>query len=70
MSDISRDNRVNIDNDDIQMGHIQSRNDMHYTIRGVNLVMMTREGNRIIGEDSFIENIWIEKLKKIVSCYQ
>lgn len=69
MSDVSRDNRISIDNDDIQMGHIQSRRDNHFTIRGVNLVMMTREGNRIIGEDSFVENDWIEKLKKIVSCY-
>jgi hypothetical protein len=69
MADITRDNRVNIDLDDIQMGHIQSRNDSHFTIRGANLLMMTREGNRIIGEESFIDNIWIEKLKKIVRCY-
>jgi hypothetical protein len=69
MADISRDNRVLIDLDDIQMGHIESRSDQHFTIRGLNLTMMTREGNRIIGEDSFVENLWIEKLKKIVSCY-
>ena len=69
MADVERDNRVNIDDNDIQMGHIASRNDDCFTIKGTNLVMMTREGNRIIGEYSFIEDEWINALKRIVSYY-
>ena len=52
---------------DVQMGHISSRTNECYTIRGTNLVMMTREGNRIIGEDSLIENDWLNRLRGI-SC--
>jgi len=69
VSDPTRDNRIEIDPDDIQMGHIKSRNDNYFSVRGTNIVMMTRYGNRIIGEDSFTENVWIEKLKKIVNQY-
>jgi hypothetical protein len=69
MADITRDNRIAIDDNDIQMGHICSRKDNKFTICGVNLVMMTREGNRIVGEDSFLEDIWINKLRHIISFY-
>jgi len=69
VSDPSRDNRININPEDIQMGHIKSRNDMYFTVRGLNITMMSRYGNRVIGEDSFIENIWIDKLKNIIKHY-
>ena len=69
MADVTRDNRIAIDDNDIQMGHICSRKDDKFTICGVNLVMMTREGNRIIGEDSFLEDVWINKLRHIISFY-
>ena len=58
-ADISRDNRINIDQNDIQMGHIVPRNNNEYTIRGTNLLMMTREGNRAVGENDYMENNWI-----------
>jgi len=69
VSDPSRDNRIDIDAEDIQMGHIKSRNDNYFSVRGTNIVMMSRYGNRVIGEDSFIENVWIDKLKNIVKHY-
>ena len=58
-ADTSRDNRVNIDQNDIQMGHILPRNNNEYTIRGTNLLMMTREGNRAVGENDYLDNEWI-----------
>ena len=66
IADITRDNRFDIHPHDIQLGHISSRCDECYTIYGTNLLMMTREGNRIIGEYSFIENEWIQVLSEIV----
>ena len=66
ISDITRDNRVEIEQEDIQMGHIISRTDRQFTTRGLNVVMMSREGNRIIGEDNFEKNDWLVKLEKIV----
>ena len=66
ISDITRDNRVEIEQEDIQMGHIISRTDRLFTTRGLNVVMMSREGNRIIGEDNFEKNDWLVKLEKIV----
>lgn len=69
VSDPERDNRIVIEPEDIQMGHIKSRNDEYFSVRGTNIVMMSRYGNRVIGEDSFIENIWIEKLKNIIKNY-
>ena len=67
VADITRDNRTIIDKYDIQMGHISSRCNECYTIYGTNLVMMTREGNRIIGEYSFIEDEWLNVLRTILS---
>jgi len=66
VSDPSRDNRIIIDDKDIQMGHIKSRSDNYFSVRGTNIVMMTREGNRIIGENSYIKDIWLNKLKNII----
>jgi hypothetical protein len=56
IADITRDNRIDIKQSDIQLGHIISRRDTLFTIRGLNIVMMSREGNRIIGEENYIEN--------------
>ena len=69
IADISRDNRININDMDVQMGHIHCRSDEEFTIRGTNLVMMSREGNRIIGEHSFINDKWIQKLQHIITNY-
>lgn len=69
ISDPDRDNRVIIYNDDVQMGHLIPRNENEITIRGNNLSIMTRQGNRIIGEYYLFENTWIKILKEIISPY-
>jgi len=65
LADPTRDNRTDIRPTDIQMGHILSRCEDCYTIYGTNIVMMTRRGNLIIGEHSFIEDTWINELRGI-----
>ena len=67
ISDISRDNRVSIRDTDIQMGHCIPRADSTVTIRGLNLLPMSRRGNLIIGEHLFIENKWLDELKEIIN---
>jgi hypothetical protein len=68
-ADPTRDNRVIIKDTDIQMGHNNPRSESYSSIRGENLVPMSRRGNLIIGEKIFTENIWIDELHRIVSCY-
>jgi hypothetical protein len=53
--------------DEIQLGHCVPRSDNQYTIRGLNILLMTRDGNRIIGDDVFCEDVWIDKLKCILN---
>jgi hypothetical protein len=69
ISDESRDNRIDISVDDIQMGHVISKSDYYFATRGLNILMMTRDGNRILGEYNYLENEWIEQLKNIISHY-
>jgi len=66
LSDPTRDNRKDIKDTDIQMGHISSRCDNCYTVYGTNILMMSRRGNLIIGEHSFIEDTWINELQAIL----
>lgn len=69
VADMGRDVRVDIRDTDLQMGHNIPRNDDYITIRGCNLLPMTRRGNLIIGEKKFTEDVWIDELKAIVSIY-
>jgi hypothetical protein len=64
-----RDNRVNIRDSDIQMGHNCPRSELYVSIRGENLFPMSRRGNLIIGDRIFTEDEWINELKKIVASY-
>ena len=65
--DLERDMRFDPNRYDVQMGHISSRTNECYTIHGTNLVMMTREGNRIIGENSLIEDEWLDELRALIA---
>jgi hypothetical protein len=65
LADTSRDNRQDVRPTDIQMGHISSRCDECYTVYGKNIVMMSRRGNMIIGEHSFIEDAWLNEINDI-----
>lgn len=66
VSDPTRDNRVNILDTDIQLGHNNPRTDNYVSIRGENLIPMSRRGNLIIGEKVFTQDIWIDELKQII----
>lgn len=67
ITDIDRDNRIDIRDTDIQLGHNYPRSEKYISIRGCNLLPMSRKGNLLIGENVFTENKWIDELKKIVS---
>ena len=66
-ADPSRDNRVDIRNTDIQVGHNQPRSDEYVSIRGTNLLPMSRRGNLLIGENIFTENIWMDEISRIIA---
>jgi hypothetical protein len=61
--DDTRDSRFTISQNDIQIGHIISRSDSEYTIRGLNVLFMTRRGNLIIGEENYLEEGWRNTLR-------
>lgn len=67
IADIDRDNRTDIKDTDIQLGHNYPRSEKYISVRGCNLLPMSRKGNLLIGENVFTENKWIDELKKIVS---
>ena len=70
VSNPDRDNRFDIRDEDIQLGHNYPRSENYVSIRGLNLLPMSRQGNRIIGEEIFTENIWINKLKSIINRFE
>jgi hypothetical protein len=67
VADVDRDNRTDIRQTDIQMGHIKSRCNECFTVYGKNIIMMSRRGNLLIGEHSFIEDIWLNEVQSIIS---
>jgi len=69
VSEPSRDNRVHILDSDIQLGHNFPRSEEYVSIRGENLIPMSRRGNLIIGERVFTQDIWVNELKNIVTPY-
>jgi len=60
---IDRDSRIILSKTDIQMGHIQSRSETEWTIRGKNLSMMSRRGNGILDEDHLFSDDWVQCCK-------
>ena len=56
--------------DEIQLGHCVPRNDSQYTIRGCNILLMTRDGNRIIGDYEFCQDGWKEYIRNILDFHQ
>ena len=67
VEDINRDSRVAPRSTDIQLGHCVPRSNMEFTIRGFNICLMTRDGNRFVGDENFCENKWVEKMKVAIS---
>jgi len=60
---------VSVKDTDIQLGHNIPRSDEYITIKGCNLLPMSRRGNLLLGENVFTENKWIYEMKKIVFYY-
>ncbi len=60
------DSRTNPRETDVQLGHCVPRSDNEYTIRGFNICLMTREGNRIVGDEPFCSNVWLDKLRSVL----
>jgi hypothetical protein len=48
----------------IQLGHVVPRTDEQYTIRGKNILMMTRRGNLLVGDCSFLDDAWIRQMEQ------
>jgi hypothetical protein len=67
IDDLIRDSRVSPKETDTQLGHCLSRKDTRYTIRGFNISLMTREGNRLVGDYDFFDDTWINKLRVVVN---
>jgi len=67
VDDINRDSRTSPRPNDIQLGHCVPRSNNEFTIRGGNICLMTRDGNRFVGDENFCENIWVEKMKIAIS---
>lgn len=68
--DIERDNRFDIRETDIQLGHNVPRSDECITIKKCNLLPMSRIGNLIIREDIFTDDKWINTLKHIITAHE
>jgi hypothetical protein len=59
-----------VSHNSIQLGHVIPRSNTQYTIRGMNVLFMTRRGNLILGDHSFIQDTWLNELKDIVKNYE
>tara|TARA_B100000212_G_scaffold258767_1_gene198807 strand:- start:9871 stop:10713 length:843 start_codon:yes stop_codon:yes gene_type:complete len=69
IADKTRNMRVDIRRTDMQLGHVVPKNEETITIKGLNLVPMTREGNRLVGEHIFTENVWLQRLMDITALF-
>ena len=67
--DPTRDMRYDCRDTDIQLGHVECRSDRVVSIRGENLLPMSRRGNLIIGEHNFMKNTWIDELIRIIQLH-
>ena len=70
INDVSRDTRIENSKTDIQLGHCEDRNEKSFTIRGFNFCLMTREGNRLVGDSSFFDDSWIEALRTALNFHE
>lgn len=49
----------------VQIGHLNCRDERSFTIRGMNVFLMTRWGNRLVGEERFDSPLFRQKLRKV-----
>jgi hypothetical protein len=67
INDFIRDCRTCPLESDVQLGHCLSRKDNRFTIRGLNICVMSREGNRLVGDNDFFSEEWLNRLRNVVS---
>jgi hypothetical protein len=65
--DLDGVSRTDIDEIDAQLGHCHPRSEDTITIRGLNCLWMTREGNRLVGAHNFLENVWVDRMQSILA---
>lgn len=70
VADPTRDIRTHPCDNDIQLGHNIPRSDEYITIKGCNLLPMSRRGNMIVGERTFTEKHWVDELESIVKMFK
>jgi hypothetical protein len=51
----------------IQLGHVVPRSETEFTIRGKNVLLMSRRGNLLVGDDVFTEDGWLNCLKGVIA---
>lgn len=51
----------------IQLGHVVPRSETEFTIRGKNVLLMSRRGNLLVGDDVFTEDAWLDCLKGVIA---
>ena len=67
---VGRDMRVECRDTDVQLGHVDARRDTALSIRGGNLLPMSRRGNLIMGERNFMEDAWVDELRRIINRFR
>lgn len=51
----------------VQLGHVIPRSETEFTIRGKNILLMSRKGNRIVGDNVFTDDVWLNCLRRIIA---
>lgn len=51
----------------IQLGHVVPRSETEFTIRGKNVLLMSRRGNLLVGDDVFTEDAWLNCLRGVIA---
>lgn len=49
----------------VQIGHLNCRSERSFTIRGMNIFLMTRRGNRLVGEERFDSPHFRQRLRRV-----
>jgi hypothetical protein len=54
------------DDESIQFGHVEPISEINIMTKGQNVVLMTRRGNLILGNNNFLEDVWLNNLDRIL----
>jgi hypothetical protein len=51
----------------VQLGHVIHRSETQFTVRGKNILLMSREGNRLLGDHNLLEDTWLNRMNQITA---